>query len=110
MRKTSPKDEIKRLGYKLVYVPHKVVTDHVAVYNVIYKGKHFMAPNREQQKKRNEKLEMPLNQIWISKKYRKYEGVILFHELQEIKYQRRGYSIRTAHKMARKDEKKFTTD
>jgi hypothetical protein len=69
-----------------------------------------MAPNKEQQKKRNETLKVPLNQIWISKRYRKHEGKILFHELQEIKYRSRGYSIKTAHLMARKDEKKFSSD
>jgi hypothetical protein len=34
MRRESPRDEIKRLGYMLVYVPHHVVTDHIAVYNL----------------------------------------------------------------------------
>ena len=56
------------LGYRIVYVSHSVVTDHIAAYNLIYGGRHFTAPNRRQQKERNETLKVPLNQIWISKR------------------------------------------
>ena len=110
VRKISPEAEIRQLGYKLIYVPHSIVTDHIAVYNLTYKGRHFLAPNKQQQKKRNETLKIPLNQIWISRKYKKHVRIILFHELQEIKYRRRGYSIKTAHEMARRDEKGFAAN
>jgi hypothetical protein len=66
-----------------------------------------MAPSRMVQKKCGEHLEMPLNQIWISTRLKKYVDVVLFHELQELKYRHRGYSAKTAHKLAREDEKKF---
>lgn len=106
----SIKEEIRNLGYKVVFVPHSVVTDHIAVYNVIYKGRRFRAPNRDQQRRRGERLEVPLGQIWISKKYRKAADRILFHELNELKYQRKGYGIKKAHEMAKGDDKNFTKE
>lgn len=94
------RDEVRDLGYDVVYVPHRIITDHIACYNVRYKGRKI-APEVAI------KLKIPLNQIWISEEYKKYEGGILYHELQEIKYQHKGYDINTAHKMAKEDEKKF---
>lgn len=101
------KEEIKKRGYKVVIVPHHVVGDHLGTYNVIYNGRHFMAPSRMVQKRLGEHIDMPLNQIWISTKLKKRVDIVLFHELQELKYRRRGYSARKAHKLAREDEKKF---
>ncbi len=109
MKRSFPREEVRRLGYRVVYVPHSVVTDHIAAYNLVYGGRHFTAPNRRQQKKRNETLKIPLNQIWISKKYRKYEAKILFHELREIRYRRKGFSVKKAHEMAREDEKTYAS-
>jgi competence protein ComEA len=76
--KLNFKKEIKKLSYKVVYVPHKVVKDHIACYNVKYKGKLIRPPVAK-------KLRIPLNEIWISKKFQGYEKFILFHELKEIK-------------------------
>jgi len=88
---------IKKLSYKVVYVPHKVVGEHIACYNVRYKGKLIRPPVAI-------KLHIPLNEIWISKKFKKYEKFILFHEMKEIKYRSEGYKRKVAHKMARRDE------
>jgi hypothetical protein len=77
------------------------------VYNVIYNGRRLTAPNSVQQRRRGEHLEVPLNQIWVSEKLKKVIDVVLFHELQELKYKRRGYSAKKAHKMARRDEAGF---
>ena len=44
-----------------------------------------------------EKLGIPLNEIWISEKWKKYERYILYHELQEIKYRAMGYGKEEAH-------------
>jgi len=95
--KANVKNEIKRLSYKIVYVSHKVVKNHIACYNVRYKGKLIRPPVAI-------KLRIPLNEIWISKKFQKYEKFILFHELKEIKYREKGYDRKTAHKMAREDD------
>ena len=75
----------------------KLVQDHIACYYVEYEGKRIrpLAAKR---------LHMPLNEIWISETFREREERILFHELQEIKYRRKGYSGKKAHQKARKDE------
>ena len=50
------------------------------------------------------KLHIPLNEIWISEKLKNQEERILFHELQEIRYRRKGYNGKKAHEKAEKDE------
>jgi len=85
--------EARRLGYKIVYVPHEVIKDHNACYNVIYDGKNIRPPAAE-------KLGILINEIWISKKWRKYEKYILYHELAEIKYRAMGYNVEEAHILA----------
>jgi len=89
------KQRIKKLGYKIKFVPHKTIKDCIACYNVRYKGK-IIYP------KIAEKLDIPLNEIWISEKWKNKENNILFHELQEIKYRSMGYTPRKAHKKAGK--------
>jgi competence protein ComEA len=91
------KIEIKKLGYRVVYVPHRVVKEHIACYNVSYKGKTIYPPVCK-------KMRIPINEIWVSRKFKRYEKFILFHELKEIKYRARGYDRKSAHKMARRDE------
>jgi hypothetical protein len=88
---------ISRLGYKVVFVPHQLIQDHIACYYVEYEGKRIrpLAARR---------LHTPLNEIWISEKFREQEERILFHELQEITYRCKGYSGKKAHEKAQKDE------
>jgi len=98
------KEEIQRLGYKVVYVPHEVIEDHIACYKVKYKGKLVFPPAAD-------KLGIPLNQIWISQKYKEFEEYILYHELREIKHRAEGLSVEQAHKLATKEtEEKYRGD
>jgi competence protein ComEA len=90
---TDLRYEIKKLGYKIKYVPHEVMKDHNACYNVIYKGMIIKPPVAN-------KLGIPINEIWISEKWRKYEEYILYHELAEIKYRFSGYNVEEAHILA----------
>ena len=39
----DPKVEVANLGYRVRYVPHEIIKEHNACYNVIYNGKHFVA-------------------------------------------------------------------
>lgn len=104
MRKEDVKEEIRKLGYKVVYVPHKTIEDHIVCYRVKYKGKIVYPPAAE-------KLNIPLNEIWISEKYKEFEEYILYHELKEIKYRTEGLSVEQAHKLATKDtEEKYRGD
>jgi competence protein ComEA len=94
-------EEIRRLGYKVVYVPHEVIEDYNACYRVRYKGK-LIFPSAA------DKLGIPLNEIWISEKWKKFKNYILYHELQEIKHRAEGHSGEQAHTMAIRDsERKF---
>jgi competence protein ComEA len=96
-KRINIEEEIKNLGYKVVYVPHEAIKDYNACYNVEYKGKAIRPPA-------GEKLRIPLNEIWISEKFREYEEYILYHELREIEYRAVGYDGKTAHTMAEEDE------
>jgi len=89
----DPRNEVMKLGYKIVYVPHEVIRDYNACYNVIYNGKNVKPPAAD-------KLGIQLNEIWISEKWRKYEKYILYHELTEIKYRAMGYNVEEAHILA----------
>ncbi len=93
----DPRAEADRLGYRVVYVRHRLLKDHNACYNVVCAGRH-VRPSAAR------KLRIPLGEIWISERRRKYEGFVLFHELQEIKYRAIGLDGRTAHGRAERDE------
>ena len=89
-------DEIQKRNYKVVYVPHEIIKDYNACYNVIYDEKIIRPPAAK-------KLGIPLNEIWISEKWKKYERYILYHELQEIKYRAMGYGKEEAHVLSEMD-------
>ena len=93
----DPWREIEDLGYKVVFVPHEIIADHIACYRVRYRGKEI-CPSAAA------KLEIPLNEIWVSELFRPYARYILFHELAEIKHRARGLGPREAHERALRDE------
>jgi len=102
--KKSVREEIERLGFKVIYVQHEVIEDYNACYRVEYKGKLIFPPAAN-------KLDIPLNEIWISEKWREFEKYILYHELREIKYRAEGYAVERAHKLASRDaNEKFRGD
>jgi competence protein ComEA len=88
--------EAERLGYVVRYVPHGVIADYNATYNVEYKGQHVFTGA-------SKKLGIPLNEIWISELWKPYEEFILFHELREIHHRRSGLTPRKAHRKAIED-------
>jgi len=98
------KEKIKKLGYRVVYVPHEVIEDYNACYRVKYKGK-LVFPSAA------DKLGIPLNEIWISEKWKEFEEYILYHELREIKHRADGHSVEQAHELASNDaERKYRGD
>ncbi|MEM3731676.1 MAG: hypothetical protein QW667_07095 [Candidatus Bathyarchaeia archaeon] len=70
-------------AYKVRYVPHEIIEDYNAAYNVIFKSKHITTNAAK-------KLNIPLNEIWISEMWQPYETYIIFHELREIYYRVKG--------------------
>ncbi|MGB9675944.1 MAG: hypothetical protein ACPL0C_01990 [Candidatus Bathyarchaeales archaeon] len=87
---------LKEHAYKIRYVPHEIIEDCNATYNVIFQNK-YVTTNAAK------KLNIPLNEIWISEMWRPYEKYIIFHELREIYYQANGFSRGEAHEKAIKD-------
>jgi len=88
--------QAKKLGYNVRYVPHEVMADYNATYNVEYEGQHIITEAAET-------LGIPLNEIWISEMWKPYEEYILFHELREIYYRRKGLNPKDAHEKAIED-------
>jgi len=86
---------VGKLGYKVVYVPHNIIEDYNATYNVIYQGK-VITTNA------SKKIGVPLNEIWISEMWKPYEKYILFHEIKEIEYKAAGLDSQEAHERAAK--------
>ena len=91
------REELRRLGWRVRYVPHEVISEFNACYRVEYKGRIIYPPAAD-------RLGIPLNEIWLSELLREYEEYVLFHELREILYRYRGYSVEEAHLRARVDE------
>jgi len=87
---------LARYGYKVQYVPHKIIEDYNATYNVISENKHITTGAAK-------KLGIPLNEIWISEVWRPYEKYIVFHELREIYYRAKGFDRNDAHEKAIQD-------
>ncbi len=71
----SIKEEIRKLGWRIRYVPHEVIEDFNACYRVRYKGKVIYPPAAD-------KLGIPLNEIWLSELLKEYEEYVLFHEFR----------------------------
>jgi competence protein ComEA len=100
----SVEEEIRSLGFKVVFVPHHVIKNYNACYRVKFQNQLIFPPAAD-------KLGIPLNEIWISKSWREFAAYILFHELQEIKHRAAGYDGERAHRMAvRNAEHKFRGD
>ncbi len=97
VRTMGVKGEIRKLGWRIRYVPHEVIKDFNACYRVEYKGRVIHPPAAD-------KLGIPFNEIWLSELLKEYEEYVLFHELREIMYRYRGYSVKEAHLRARIDE------
>jgi competence protein ComEA len=76
-------------GYRVRYVPHEVIEDYNATYNVTFEDKHIVTNAARE-------LNIPLNEIWISEMWRSYEKYILFHELREIYHRANGMSANEA--------------
>ncbi|MFO7990867.1 MAG: hypothetical protein R6U61_01055 [Thermoplasmata archaeon] len=91
--KPDPKEDMKNLGYKLIYKPHRDIARYMAFYRVNYGGKEIAPPIAK-------KFEISLGEIWMSEKLRPYEKYVLHHELQEIKYRAEGYDVEEAHNKA----------
>ncbi|MCD6300796.1 MAG: hypothetical protein J7L82_01855 [Staphylothermus sp.] len=94
---TDLKRELEELGWSIRYVPHKLIENHNACYKVVYRGKVIYPPTAD-------RLGIPLNEIWLSERLRKYEKYVLFHEFREIQYRYQGCSVKEAHLRARIDE------
>ncbi|MBO3842255.1 MAG: hypothetical protein FGF48_07560 [Candidatus Brockarchaeota archaeon] len=96
MNKDLFEDTFKMLvkhAYKVRYVPHEVIEDYNATYNVIFKDKHIVTNAARE-------LKIPLNEIWISEMWKSYEKYILFHELREIYHRANGMGAKEAHEKA----------
>ncbi len=87
---------LSNYAYKIVYVPHEVIEDYNAAYNVMCEDK-LITTNAAKE------LDIPLNEIWISEKWKPYAKYIIFHELREIYYRATGIERDDAHEKAIED-------
>jgi len=84
-------------AYRIVYVPHEVIEDYNATYNVVCEDK-LITTNAAKE------LDIPLNEIWISEKWKPYAKYIVFHELREICYRAKGFERDNVHEKAIEDQ------
>lgn len=100
---TNAKSQIQRLGWRIRYVPHDVIEDYNATYNVEYEGKNVVTDAAKE-------LGIPLNEIWISELWKPYEKYLLHHEVREIQYRAAGLSQEEAHEKAVRDDRTYWKD
>lgn len=94
----------RKLGYNVRYVPDEIIEDYNAYYRVKYGEKTIFLPTAD-------KLDIPLNEIWLSKKWREFEKYTLYHELMEIKHRVEGHSPKNAHMLTIRDaEERYSGD
>lgn len=90
------KTSIADAKIKVVCVPHEKIKYHNACYNVEIEGKKIVPPAAQS-------LGIPLNEIWISEKWKKYELYILYHEWKEISFKVQGFSGEKAHLLSQRE-------
>jgi competence protein ComEA len=88
---------LEKHGYRIVYVPHDVIEDYNATYNVICEDQLITTGAAKA-------LGIPMNEIWISKKWKPFAKYIIFHELREIYYRSKGVKRDEVHERTRNDE------
>ena len=89
----DPRAEMEDLGYDIVYKPHATMAEYNAFYRVEYDGEVIVPPAAR-------RMDVPLNEVWLTEYLRPYEKYILYHELNEIKYRAQGYDVERAHELA----------
>lgn len=99
----DPRAEMENLGYDIVYKPHSVMAKYNAFYRVEYDGTVIAPPAAR-------RMDVPLNEVWLTEYLRPYETYILYHELNEIKYRARGYGVEKAHELAVEADKTWEGD
>jgi competence protein ComEA len=95
--------QMEELGYDIVYKPHETMAAYNAFYRVEYDGDVIAPPAAR-------RMDVPLNEVWLTEFLRPYERYILYHELNEIKYRAQGYSVDEAHERAVEDDKIWAGD
>lgn len=95
---STPREEIEAHGWQITYVSHDVISEYNACYRVEFDGDAIYPPAADV-------LDIPLNEIWISERWKKYDRFILYHELREIKHRAAGCDKTTAHERAERDER-----
>jgi competence protein ComEA len=93
----TARDRIEAHGWDVVYVPHEDIWRYNACYRIELDGEVIFPPAADD-------LGIPLNEVWLSERWREYERYLLFHELREIQYRAAGLGKTEAHARAEQDE------
>ncbi len=99
----NARSQIQKLGWRIKYVPHNVIEDYNATYNVEYEGINVVTDAAKE-------LGIPLNEIWISELWKPYEKYLLYHEVREIQHQAAGFAPAEAHEKALRDGRTYWKD
>lgn len=99
----DPRTEMEELGYDIVYKPHETMAKYNAFYRVEYEDEVIAPPAAR-------RMNVPLNEVWLTELLRPYERYILHHELNEIKFRAQGHGVDRAHQRALRADKVFAGD
>ena len=93
----DPKTFLAQHGMKVRVIPHELISDHLACYNVALWGVRLRP-------RAAEKLGIPNGQVWISEALRPWERFVLFHEVAEMVFRARGFHGLAGHQLAEEEE------
>lgn len=99
----DPRAEMEALGWDIVYKPHETMAAYNAFYRVEYEDEVIAPPAAR-------RMDVPLNEVWLTEFLRPYERYILYHELNEIEYRAAGYGVDAAHERAVEDDRFWEGD
>ncbi|RLI38231.1 hypothetical protein DRO60_03560 [Candidatus Bathyarchaeota archaeon] len=93
----DPEVFLAQHGIETRLVPHEIVSDHLACYNIALWGLRI----RPEAARR---LGIPDGQVWMSEALRLWRHFVLFHEVAEMIFRARGFHGLAGHQLAEEEE------
>jgi len=93
----NPEAFLAEHGIEVRLVPHELISDHLACYNIALWGLRIR-PGAAR------RLGIPDGQVWMSEALRPWRHFVLFHEVAEVVFRARGFHGLAGHQLAEEEE------
>jgi len=93
----DPEVFLAQHGVEVRLVPHEIISDHLACYNIALWGVRIRP-------RAARRLGIPSGQVWMSEALRPWRHFVLFHEVAEVIFRARGFHGLAGHQLAEEEE------